>query len=195
MDAFRRTRTGVETTGSPAEFRIIASLLNDVVELLGGAQEDLDDPLARLEAELAPAGEPTNDPAVARLLPDMSEDPEQAGELRELTESMIRSAKVSHCTLVANQLSSAGDVLRIDERDIPAWLAALNDLRLVLAARLDIVENEDADRVTRQAQAYAAGASADDGDEVGRELTLLYAMMGWWQDSLLQAVRFSRPAG
>ncbi|MDO5723680.1 MAG: DUF2017 family protein [Flaviflexus sp.] len=195
MQGFVRTRTGVRSAGAPGEFRLISSLLGDIIELLGGETEPGDDPLARLEAELAPAAQPTDDPAVARLLPDMSEDPDQAEELRALTESTIRQAKVAHCALVRDQLAAAGEVLTIAEADIPAWLAALNDLRLVLASRLDIIDTEDADRVTRRAHAYAAGERAEDGDEVTRELTVLYAMMGWWQDSLLQAVRFSRPAG
>ena len=110
-----------------------------------------------------------------------------------ITEAEAR--KVAHLALVRDQLASADDCVRIPERDIPSWLAALTDLRLVLATRLDITDEESATRASQRAQAYARGAQGVDDDEVSRELTLLYGMMSWWQDSLLQAVRFSRPAG
>ena len=79
MFGFRRVRGGVSSGGDIFELEVIASLMRDVVSVLGedvAVVDVTDDPLAVLERELAPAQEPSSDPALYRLLPDMSEDPE-----------------------------------------------------------------------------------------------------------------------
>lgn len=202
MFSFKRVRGGVRSGGELFELELIASLMRDVVSILGDdvAVVDMsDDPLAALEKELAPIAEPSFDPVLDRLLPDMSEVPEEARELRELTESGIRSTKVSNLTLVYRTLAnSAGDVF-VPEADIPAWLSALNDLRLVLGTRLDIDDAERADDVAVKAGKIADGEYSDaaltEDEEVENQLMLVYSMMSWWQDSLLDAVRFGRPRG
>lgn len=200
MYSFKRVRGGVSSGGDLFELELIASLIRDVVAILG---EDVsvidvtDDPLDALARELAPVPEPSFDPVMDRLLPDMSEDPEEARELRDLTESGIRSTKVSSLTAVYRGLSNSTGSIFVPEADIPMWMTALNDLRLVLGTRLDIDDAERAEEVAVRAGEIADGLHSDselsEDEEVENQLMLVYAMVTWWQDSLIDAVRFSRP--
>lgn len=202
MYSFKRVRGGVASGGDIFELELIASLLRDVVAILG---EDIavvdvtDDPLDALAKELAPVPEPSFDPVIDRLLPDMSEDPEEARELRELTESGVRSTKVSNLTSVYRTLSSSTGRIHVPEAEIPVWMSALNDLRLVLGTRLDIDDEGRAEEVAHRAGEVADGTHSDkeltEEEEVENQLMLVYAMVTWWQDSLIDAVRFSRPRG
>lgn len=202
MYSFKRVRGGISSGGDIFELELIASLMRDVVAILG---EDVsvvdvsDDPLDALARELAPVPEPSFDPVIDRLLPDMSEDPDEARELRELTESGIRSTKVSNLTAVYRDLSSSTGRIYVPESEIPVWMSALNDLRLVLGTRLDIDDEERAEEVTHRAGEIADGIHTDneltEDEEVENQLMLVYAMVSWWQDSLIDAVRFRRPRG
>lgn len=143
--------------------------------------------------------EPSFDPVLERLLPDMSENPDEARELRELSESGIRSTKVSNLTAVYRALSSSTGRVFVPEDEIPIWMSALNDLRIVLGTRLDINDAERAEEVAAKAGDIADGIYADtelsEDDEVENQLMLVYIMITWWQDSLIDAVRFRRPRG
>lgn len=202
MFSFRRVRGGVSSGGDLFELELLASLMRDVVSILGEdvAVVDIsDDPLEALAKELEPVGEPSPDPAIARLLPDMSENPDEAQELRKLTESGVRSAKVTNLTTVYRTLSNSTGKVFVPEDDIPAWMTALNDLRLVLGTRLEIDDTERAEEVAVRAGEIADGQGSEteltEEEEVDNQLMLVYAMVTWWQDSLLDAVRFSRPRG
>jgi hypothetical protein len=146
--------------------------------------------LASLENHLA---EP-DDPALLRLLPNAAPtDREVADEFRRLTESDLRSLKTSRLRRVWEDLS----------RDDPEWTvpldhalgvaAALTDLRLVIASRLGLVTDEDAD-LLRDELEIASGAldnGAPEGLEVDRErvwLGMLYQALTWLQDSLIACV-------
>ena len=78
-------------------------------------------------------------------------------------------------------------------------MAALNDLRLVLATRLDIDSSERADEIAHRAGEIADGLHPQDPEdeeqEVENQLILVFAMITWWQDSLIDAVRLRRPRG
>ena len=202
MYSFKRVRGGIGSGGDVFELDLIASLLRDVVAILGedvSVVDVTDDPLDALARELAPVREPSFDPVIDRLLPDMSEDPDEARELRELTESGIRYTKVSNLTAVYRELSNSSGRIFVPENDIPIWMSALNDLRLVLGTRLDIHDHERAEEVSHRAGEIADGIHADseltEDEEVENQLMLVYAMVSWWQDSLIDAVRFSRPRG
>lgn len=201
MYGFKRVRGGVSSGGDIFELELVASLMRDVVAILGedvAVVDVTDDPLAVLERELAPSAEPSFDPVVERLLPDMSEDPDEARELRELSESSVRSTKVSNLTSVYRALSSSTGRVFVAEDEIPVWMSALNDLRLVLGTRLDINDEARAEEVAARAGEIADGHHANpltDEDEVEHQLMLVYAMITWWQDSLIDAVRLRRPRG
>lgn len=140
------------------------------------------------------------DPALARLLPPMShDDPELAAELRALTEGGLRSAKVSRLETVWRELrgpARPGGAAVVRTGKEGAWLAALTDVRLVLASRLGIEDDDDAEEVYDRAQsARSGGDDGDDGhDPVTDALATMYAALTWWQESLLESMERARRA-
>lgn len=154
-------------------------------EPAGGADGD---PLALLDWSAEPVEEPL-DPALLRLLPSASADDRAlASEFRRLTEASLRREKVAHLRLVWRTLLRPAGPLAVARADAPAWAAALTDVRLVLADRLGIESDEDADRVHDE---VAGGADAQEGDvegEVRAALAALYSAMTWLQESLVQAM-------
>ncbi|MGG8407232.1 DUF2017 domain-containing protein [Streptomyces sp. 12297] len=144
------------------EISILRSLAVQLLELLGpGDEPDADaDPLAALFAE-GPS-EPPSDPALARLFPDAyggpgdggGTDPEElrarSAEFRRFTETDLRARKREDALAVVhslNALSPAGDggaVLELTGELPLRWLGALNDLRLTIAARLELTEDDEA---------------------------------------------------
>ncbi len=172
------------------------------------------DPLAQYESELADLAdlelriaeessdrpEPDSDDdaaripmddAIARLLPDMSEDPDLARELRAMTQDALAAAKAENLATFYASLDGDNDVVWVSNEGAPAWLAASNDIRLVLAARLDIVDDSSSEAVYKRASYLTGEEAAQAGREVETQddlLAVLYAMLTWWQESLLHAV-------
>ena len=96
---------------------------------------------------------PPSDPAVRRLLPDASrDDPEVAAEFRRLTEDDLRADKIARLTRLwaASTAPTEGwrsDAFVVDPADAKDVAASITDLRLVLAERLDIRTDEQAERL------------------------------------------------
>ena len=116
----------------------------------------------------APVGEPRGgprreapaDPAVARLLPDASrDDPELAESFRRLTEEDLRERKRDALGLAAAALRRAAPVV-LGRREAQALLKGLTDVRLVLAERLGIATDEDAEFLHAAVAAAAARAGS-----------------------------------
>lgn len=181
-----------------SERRIIARVVADTAELLGerleaepeqsGDADSTEDGdaavLASLDWDTTDDAEPT-DAALARLLPPASlEDEETAGELRRLMQGSLRATKIDHLRRVYGTLVASSGVVLVTEGNESAWLAALTDMRLVLANRLGIASSEDAEQVYERA---GSPTPASD-DDVDAALTSLYGALTWWQDSLLQAM-------
>jgi hypothetical protein len=119
------------------------------------------------------------DPALARLLPDAYlEDPDAASEHRHLTERGIVDRKIQNARRLAADLDSDRSpvVVRLDEAAVQAWLRTLTDLRLTLAARLEIVEDGDEGR-------------ADDESDLA--MLTIYDWLGYLQGSLVDCVSAS----
>ena len=95
-----------------------------------------EDPLAALVGLDMEAREPS-DRALRRLLPNvMKDDAEASLEFRRLTERSLRESKIG--ALKAAALGLDKDELVLTPADARHWSTALNDVRLVLAERLDI---------------------------------------------------------
>jgi hypothetical protein len=145
---------------------------------------------SRDEAPDAPS-----DPALARLLPPMShDDPGLSAELRALTEDSVRAGKVSRLEVVWRELAAPevrADAVVVPEGKEAAWLAALTDVRLVLATRLGISDDADAEAVYERAQGEGPEPE-DERDEVTDALATMYAALTWWQESLLEAMSRTR---
>ncbi|MGV9246652.1 DUF2017 domain-containing protein [Streptomyces sp. NPDC003710] len=149
------------------EISIIRSLAVQLLELIGpGPAEDApDDPLAELFAE-GPS-EPPSDPVLRRLFPDAyggpggePVSPEEAderrvysAEFRRFTENDLRARKRENALAVIRSLdgltsaSREGGVLKLTRGDSEQWLGALNDLRLAIGSRLEILDEDDTDHL------------------------------------------------
>lgn len=174
---FRRTRQGVETRLDDAERELLDRLFADVDDLLDDGSSPLADPLAELVGISEYATRP-DDPALLRLLPDASRDDEEAaGEFRRFTERGLRARKQASLRTARGTLSRRG-TLRLSDAEAQAWLTALTDVRLVLAERLELRTDEDAEAL------HALLLTAGD-DEPRTWLAAVYDFLTWMQESLV----------
>ena len=171
------------------------------------------DPLAQYESELADLAELSGriagelsfdsdegvdepsripmDDAIARLLPDMSEDPALASELRSMTQDSVAAAKAENLATFFASLDGDSDVVWVETEGASAWLAASTAIRLGLAARLDIIDDSSSEQVYQRASYLTGEEAAEVGRAVENQddlLAVLFAMLTWWQESLLHAV-------
>jgi len=140
------------------EADLVRTLVAQVVELVrddAPAPTDEDDPLASLLQMDGPI-EPPEDPVLARLLPNAyRDDAESSGEFRRFTERSLRDQKAENGLVVLESLRDAGlpdQVLPDDQTTIDvelsavqvqAWLRTLTDVRLALATRLGVEDDDD----------------------------------------------------
>lgn len=220
MRGFRAVGSRYVAGLGPTEREVFATVVADVAELLGaerfgsevpGGEPDGVGPLAALRMSPGAVDAP-EDPAVRRLLPDASMDDDAvAAEFRRLTEDDLRSAKTGRLRVVWALLLGAtsaprgplddDDDLVLERAHAPAFAAALTDVRLVLAERLGLETEEDADRLYATLEEQAAAEEdavgvgpADDDDRPAREilqrevrayLGSVYAALSWLQESLM----------
>ncbi|MFN3865586.1 MAG: DUF2017 family protein [Demequina sp.] len=186
------------------ERMVIARIVADVGLLLSGEQFGMDSPIDRdagsdeadeifrhlrgLEESLA---EP-HDPAVLRLLPSASrDDRDVADEFRRLTEHDLRDLKVARLRTMWEQLSEDGPEWAVAAGDAMSTAAALTDVRLVLASRLRLDSDEDAERLHGEIDlaSHVLATDAEDDLDVDPErvwLGMLYQALTWLQESLVQ---------
>lgn len=185
-----RRRGGMTATFDPAEAAVIANLAGQVIELLRDRNgEDVAD-VDPLIGELGLRGptQPPEDPVLQRLLPDAYRDsPEDAAEFRRFTEATLTTAKVANAeallaSLVAGGLDledEAGPSVEVELNadEVQAWLRTLNDIRLSLAVRLGIENEEDAMLLEKSADPAVVAMGE------------LYDWLGYVQETLVQALR------
>ncbi|MEU3610124.1 DUF2017 domain-containing protein [Streptomyces sp. NPDC035033] len=171
------------------EVSILRSLAVQLLELIGpGDEPDADaDPLAALFAE-GPS-KPPADPALRRLFPDAyADDTEElraaAADFRRFTENDLRARKREDALAVVRALdglSSEGPeesvVLKLTPDESRAWLGTLNDLRLTIATRLEITEDEESERLYR----------LPDSDP-RKPMVMAYLWLGALQESLVETL-------
>ncbi|MGW7264793.1 DUF2017 domain-containing protein [Streptomyces sp. NPDC054842] len=179
------------------EISIIRSLAVQLLELIGpGPAEDApEDPLAELFAE-GPS-EPPSDPVLQRLFPDAysgpgveARSPEEAeeqrahsSEFRRFTENDLRAGKRDNALTVIRTLDAltpAGDggaVLELSPAQSEQWLRALNDLRLAIGARLDVVDEEDTELLYRLPD-----------EDPRKPMVLAYLWLGGLQETLVETL-------
>lgn len=112
------------------------------------------------------------DPAVRRLLPDASDDPEVAHEFRRLTDDDLRQRKVDRLLLFADLLLEASPSADEDEQlplmvrraDGAEIAGALGDVRQVIGSRLGLQTDADTDALYRS---VSATWDEDDGAGTG----------------------------
>ena len=207
MHGFAEASGGWESRLETWEREYLAGLLEQVAMLLAadgsgppnglqdahGAGDSRSEPRlgesAQDRAVLAP---PALAPVIDALLPDASEDPEVALEMAGLTRSPLRALKQERLEAVMAELlepTGVGGAVRIARGHEQKWLGALNDVRLVLAKRLDI----DGPEAAEEAHAIAWEEAPENEDEDAlwrRGIALSYDMLTWWQESLVTVLLY-----
>ncbi|WP_109509854.1 DUF2017 domain-containing protein [Nocardioides speluncae] len=188
----RHRRSGLviaNFTGFEAD--LLRSLASQLVELLRNEAAVPAETLDPFEAMMDFSG-PTSapeDPVLARLFPSAyTEDEEAAAEFRRFTEGTLRDGKAAAAATIIDDLEEAGlpaelseDGLHVDvELDDPSaetWMRSFTDIRLALATRLG-VEDDDQD-YWRQLPDDDPRAQAHD----------IYEWVGYLQETLVDALR------
>jgi len=177
--AFKYGLKGITGYLEPAERELLRGLFADVIAMLEPEERENQDPLSALIGLDMEVQEPT-DRAVRRLLPNVMKDDGAASlEFRQLTERSLREGKIG--ALRAASLGLDKDDLTLTETDARHWSTALNDVRLVLAERLDIQDEADAEHVHLMQDWSQA-------EDVESYLALVYNFTTWLQESLVQAM-------
>ena len=138
---FQRTATGrIVLRVDQVERGLLGSVARQVIDLVEPEEPSADvDPLAAQIGWVEGAMGPSDDPAVARLLPDAYADPEEASEFRRFTENDLRRTKKQHATDVLAEIERSGDKITVSSAD--SWLGTLNDARIAIGTRIQISED------------------------------------------------------
>lgn len=156
MKAFKRRGKNYVGVFLPAEAQLITQLGGQVIDLLDERDQ--------------------HDAAVQRLLPDgYRDDAEAAEEFRRFTADGLVDRKQRNARTMIDGVAGAAAAasatrVELDPAAAQAWIRALTDIRLTIAARL--------------------GIEADDQPlPVGEPLAEIYGWLAYVQDSLVEALR------
>ena len=172
MIPFERTAIGAAAASfTDLERELLTDLATQVIELLG-------EPPDSEFAGIGGGGALSTDPAIARLLPDAyRDDAEASREFRRFTENSLAARKVANARALIGALAESGEIeLGADTQQ--AWLRALTDIRLIIASRLGI-ENDDDPHYGDEA------IGVRDADLMMRDI---YDWLGMVQGSLIEAI-------
>ena len=126
----------------------LAAQVADMLDELGSAPYIADPDAAALYESVGIGGSTTlhDDPAVARLLPNAyADDLDASRDFRGLTERSLAARKIANARAVVDSLDiarGAGGELRLDAALVQSWMRTLVDIRLTIAARLGITQDE-----------------------------------------------------
>lgn len=187
--AFKSTPRGFTARLDATERQLLRGLFEDVAQVLAPGPGDEApageaDPLWAMvgmdpRTHAAGFAAPT-DAAERRLLPDaVHDDPEASLEYRRLTETSLRETKSGNLKAAALAMESGN--LAFDTASANQFAQALNDVRLVLAERLGLRDEADAERI-------AGMTDARNVADVDEYLALVYNFVTWLQETLMQAL-------
>ena len=186
MEAFAYRDGGFAAAMSTGEALLLRQLASEVLVVL-------DDPgdfastssMVSAATETEQRREAPRERTLGMLLPPMSEDEEDAGRMRALTEDLLRTEKSVRLRVMVSDLEHIthgdGETLVIPRDAVWSWLGALNDIRFGLAGELDLSDQGDAERIEKLAMSETTGERA-------QTVAAIYMLITWWQDSLLEAV-------
>jgi hypothetical protein len=170
------------------EARLLAGLVGQVAELLAegtpATERAAQDPLEEMLDFDGPVQAP-DDPVLQRLLPDAYRDDEAAAaDFRRYTERGLRDTKIANARAVIASLVDGGmaDVesadhqveVDLDAAQVQAWLRTLTDVRLALATRLGIEDDEH--------------VWDEDSDDPVAVMHDVYDWLGFVQETLVLAI-------
>jgi hypothetical protein len=190
MGSVRRRGGQVRVELDPAEVVLLASLVGQVRQLLvedlpEGLADSTADPLQALVGLRSADPTMSEDPILARLLPDAYRDDDgAAAEYRRLMDTDLRLQKAAALRHVLDDLAGAGTVssrtmrggeLRVglSDEDAGHWLYAVNDIRLALGTTLGVTEDL---------------AERDDETSPRSSGLAVYDWLTWLQDAMVRAV-------
>ena len=204
MRGFEARGDDAVATLDDEERLVVARIVADVAGLLGAdafgsshedfrnsGETDVDDPFEHLRGLEESIREPS-DPAILRLLPNAAPtDREAADEFRRLTDGELRSGKIRRLRRIWESLSDGGDEWVVPADEALATAAALTDVRLVLASRLGLKTDDDADRLHQEIDLATHALETDDERTLPVDpervwLGMLYQALTWLQESLVQ---------
>ncbi|MFS8499439.1 MAG: DUF2017 domain-containing protein [Micromonosporaceae bacterium] len=161
---FRRSGDHVVARFAPDEVNVLRRVAAEVVGLLTD-------------------GFDRDDPVVHRLFPDpYPNHPEASKEFRRYTEGDLKTAKIDQAGAVLAALpTSGGGEVRLDAETAEAWLRALNDIRLALGVRLELVDEHSLESEIDEAVLH-------DPTSLRVFQLSVYAYLGYLQESLLEAL-------
>jgi hypothetical protein len=124
--------------------------------------------------ELLDDGDPANDPALRRLYPSAYlDDPEAAAEF----DGFVRDELTAQRKTAIDTMARTVDAAKVSEDELLAWLAAVNDLRLVLGVRLNVTEESRPE---------------DFSDDAERERSFaVYAYLSYLEEEMVDALSAS----
>ena len=145
VHGFRRTaRQRIVLRADDVERGLLTELVSQLVTLVTPDEDPFGadpDPLAAMVG-IDPFAERPEDPALHRLFPDAyTDDEEAAGEFRRFTERSLRDTKLANARTVLDTLERSGSKVVVSDGEAAAWLGTLNDLRLTLASRIGLDED------------------------------------------------------
>ena len=193
MSGFTRHRRSgrIIATFSGFEADLLRSLASQLVELLrneAAVPSEHADPLEAMLSFEGPTTEP-DDPVLARLFPTAyPENEEAAAEFRRFTEGTLRDGKAAGAATVIDGLEEAGlpaelgeekvviDI-ELDENLAQVWLKTFTDLRLALATRLEVAQDDEE---------FWAELPDDDPRSQAHDI---YEWIGALQETLVDALR------
>jgi hypothetical protein len=159
MSGFTRHRRSgrIIATFSGFEADLLRSLASQLVELLrneAAVPHEHTDPLEAMLTFDGPTTAP-EDPVLARLFPAAYVDDDAAAEFRRFTEGTLRDGKAAGAAEIIDTLEDAGLPPQLSEQKVVidvelepeaalVWLKTFTDLRLALATRLEVEEDDDA---------------------------------------------------
>ena len=159
------------------ERRMLISLAHQLIDFVQPAVSDPHaDPLAALVG-IDNNAELSEDPALARLLPDAyADDPEAARDFRRFTERSLREAKVANAHTVIETIERSGPKVSLVSGEAQSWLGFLNDSRLAIGTRAGI-EEDNHDELARL---------PDDDPRLG--LFYIYDWLTYLQETLVRSL-------
>lgn len=162
---------------SSVEASVLGDLVDQVRSLLAERRaEHSVDPLADLTGMAMGSAEAPQDAAVRRLLPDFhASDADLAAGLRQLHEPALIAAKDTAAVTLLDSLPRGGGTVRLDEQQAVAWMTALNDVRLAIAERIGLNDDDE------------EPAALADGDEAVHTMWHTYQWLTMVLDSLVVA--------
>jgi hypothetical protein len=193
MSGFTRHRRSgrIIATFSGFEADLLRSLASQLVELLrneAAVPQEHGDPLEAMLNLEGPTTEP-EDPVLARLFPTAyPENKEAAAEFRRFTEGTLRNSKAAGAATIIDGLEDAGlpaelgdeklviDI-ELDHDTALVWLKTFTDLRLALATRLEVEQDDEA---------FWAALPDDDPRSQAHDI---YEWIGALQETLVDSLR------